>query len=333
VRVLVTGSAGFIGYHLCAYLLSRGFQLCGVDNFNPYYDVALKRRRHQLLQDRRDGGAFLFEELDVCHAEALQRLCDSFRPEVVVHLAAHPGARNSQNAPFEYQRNNCEGMLSVLECCRKAEPLPQLIFASSSSVYGRNAALPFAESHAVGAPVSLYAATKSSNELMAHAYSELYNLPCVGLRFFTVYGPWYRPDMALSLFADAMLHHQPLQIFNHGELERDFTYVDDVIEGIARCMDCAQLERFEILNIGRGRAEKLMDLIELLAGELGVTPQLEFLPMQAGDMQSTWADIRKAAALTGYQPRSSIREGIPRFAAWHRSYYGLSERGGGSLPV
>ncbi len=322
MRVLVTGSAGFIGYHLCADLLSRGCELCGVDNFNAYYDVELKRRRHQLLQDRRDGGDFIFEEMDVCHAEGLQRLFDSFRPAVVVHLAAHPGARSSQNAPFDYQRNNCEGFLSVLECCRKMEAPPQLIFASSSSVYGRNAVIPFAENHAVGAPVSLYAATKSSNELMAHAYSDLYNLACVGLRFFTVYGAWYRPDMALSLFAEAMLRNLPLQIFNHGEMERDFTYIDDVIDGITRCMACAQLERFEILNIGRGRAEKLMDMIAILASELGVAPHLDFLPMQAGDMRVTWADIHKMASLTGYQPRTSIREGIPRFAAWHRMYYG-----------
>lgn len=322
MRVLVTGSAGFIGYHLCAHLLNHGMNLQGVDNFNPYYDVALKRARHQ-LSCVQGGNRFAFQEIDVCQMAALQDVFKRFQPEVVVHLAAHPGARNSQNAPFEYMQNNCEGFLSVLECCRQARVAPRLIFASSSSVYGRGVALPFEESHSVGAPLSLYAATKSSNELMAHVYSDLYDLQCVGLRFFTVYGAWHRPDMALSLFADAMLHDRPVQVFNHGALERDFTYIDDVVDGITRCMRCDQLARFEILNIGSGRAEKLMDMIEILAQELGVSPQFDFLPMQAGDMQATWAAIQKCTALTGYHPETSIQEGIPHFARWYRSYYAV----------
>jgi len=321
LKVLVTGAAGFIGYHLCSELLSRGDDVLGVDNFNAYYDVGLKKRRHQLLAECAAGGRFAFKELDVCHESELQSVFDMFQPAAVVHLAAHPGARNSQKAPFEYMKNNCEGFLSVLECCRKQEPMPQLIFASSSSVYGRNVGMPFMENHAVGAPVSLYAATKSSNELMAHVYSDLYGLQCIGLRFFTVYGPWYRPDMALSLFADAMIKGRPLQVFNHGDLQRDFTWVDDVVDGIVRCLSCGQLDCYEIFNIGRSRPEKLMDMIEILAKALGVEPQFEFLPMQSGDMKATWADVSKIAAKTGYEPKTSISEGIPRFAAWYRSYY------------
>ncbi|MDA3924064.1 MAG: NAD-dependent epimerase/dehydratase family protein [Kiritimatiellae bacterium] len=320
MKVLVTGSAGFIGYHLCVALLSRGDDLFGIDNFNSYYDAGLKHKRHDLIRAAAEEGSFAFNELDVCNTAALQSAIDSFQPEVVVHLAAHPGARNSQKAPFDYMKNNCEGFLSVLECCRKQKKVPRLVFASSSSVYGRNVTMPFDESHAVGAPVSLYAATKSSNELIAHVYSDLYGMQCVGLRFFTVYGPWYRPDMALSLFADAMIAGRPLQIFNHGDLKRDFTFVDDVVDGITRCLFCENLDRYEIFNIGRSRPEKLMDIIDILAGELGVHPQFEYLPMQEGDMQCTWADISKITYKTGYQPITSISEGVPRFSDWYKKF-------------
>lgn len=321
MTILVTGSAGFIGFHLAGRLLRDGHAVTGLDNFSPYYDIRLKRDRlARLQQEAASSGRFSFHEADICDLPALKRLFEEVRPDCVVHLAAQAGVRYSIDHPFTYQKANLEGFLNVLECCRHAQPRPRLVYASSSSVYGGNTQLPFSEEQAVDHPVSLYAATKKANELMAHAYTHLYGLQTIGLRFFTVYGPWYRPDMALYLFADAMTQGRPIKVFNHGEMWRDFTYIDDIVEGVTRCVTGCAFDRYEILNIGNNRSEKLLDMIQILAGALGVTPKLELLPMQDGDVPATWANIDRLKAKTGYTPATSIQTGIPKFADWYRSY-------------
>ena len=321
MRILVTGSAGFIGFHLTDKLLRDGHEVTGVDNFDAYYDVRLKRDRQALLSGRHAGaGNFHFCESDICDAAALSRIFSECRPECVVHLAAQPGARYSIQNPSAYERCNLGGFLNVLECCRHAAARPRLVYASSSSVYGGNTVLPFSEEHPTDRPVSLYAATKKANELMAHVYAHAHGIQAVGLRFFTVYGPWSRPDMAMSLFADAMVRGKPVRVFNRGEMRRDFTYVDDVVDGVARCVTGAGFAPHEIFNIGNGRPERLLDLIGLLASELGVKPVLELMPMQEGDVPDTWADIGKLCSRTGYRPSTALGAGVPKFVSWFRSY-------------
>jgi UDP-glucuronate 4-epimerase len=318
MRILVTGSAGFIGFHLCRRLLREGFELCGIDDFNRFCGPEIKRRRQASLEGSEFAARLRFAQADVCDPCAVAELFESFRPDTVIHLAAYAGARASRDAPGAYMHNNCGGFLNVLECCRAQARIPQVIFASSSSVYGRSACAPFREESALGEPLSIYAATKHANELTAHVYADQYGMQCIGLRFFTVYGSWYRPDMALSLFAGALLRGEPLKIFNHGELERDFTYVDDVVEGIVRCLTGAQLGAYEILNIGRSNPERVLDVTELLAAELGVSARYEFLPMQAGDMRSTWADVSRMERKLGFVPATSVAAGIAVFARWFR---------------
>lgn len=327
MRILVTGAAGFIGAHLIDKLLRDGHDVTGVDNMSPYYDVQLKRDR--LAFFTRANGAperFTLRETDICDFDALKRIFDAQQPECVVNLAAQPGVRYSITHPFVYQKSNLEGFLNVLECCRQAPKVPRLVFASSSSVYGGNKQLPFSEDQAVDHPVSLYAATKKANELMAHVYSHLYGIQTIGLRFFTVYGPWYRPDMALYLFSDAMTKGRPIQVFNHGDMWRDFTYVDDIVEGVVKCIVGNGFDRYEIFNIGNNRSEKILDLIDILSSELGVVPQLELRPMQDGDVVATWANIDRIKSKTGYEPKTSIAVGIPRFVQWYKSYV-LREKG------
>ena len=244
-------------------------------------------------------------------------------PDVVLNLAAQPGVRYSIDHPFVYEKTNLEGFLNVLECCRHAAKVPKLVFASSSSVYGGNKKMPFEESDQVDTPVSLYAATKKANELMAHTYSHLYGMQTIGLRFFTVYGAWYRPDMALSLFADAMLHGRPIKVFNHGDMLRDFTYVDDIVDGIVRVVEAQDLPLYDIFNIGNHRSEKLLDVINVLADSLGVEPKMEMLPMQPGDVYATYASIEKLNKAVGYEPKTTIREGIPVFAKWFKEYHNI----------
>ena len=326
MRILVTGTAGFIGFHLAGRLLRDGHDVAGLDSFNDYYSVRLKRDRHALLlQKFGGGGRFHFSESDICDRSALTDLFSRFSPDCVIHLAAQPGVRYSIKNPYAYQTCNIEGFLNVLECCRHAPQKPRLVYASSSSVYGGNTVLPFSEDQAVDHPVSLYAATKKANELMAHVYTHLYGIQTVGLRFFTVYGPWYRPDMAMYLFAEAMSNGRPIQVFNQGEMRRDFTYVDDIVDGIVRCVKADTLAPYEIFNIGNNRSERLMDMIGLLAAALDVTPKLEFLPMQDGDMPATWANIDKLRAKTGYEPTTPISVGIPKFATWFREYTGMKK--------
>ena len=320
MKTLITGSAGFIGFHAAREFLRRGWEVVGMDNFCDYYSVALKRDRAAMLVGT---PGFSMREMDICDLDALRRTFDEESPDVVLNLAAQPGVRYSITHPFVYQKTNLEGFLNVLECCRHAKKTPKLVFASSSSVYGGNKKMPFEESDQVDAPVSLYAATKKANELMAHTYAHLYKMQTIGLRFFTVYGAWYRPDMALSLFADAMLHGRPIKVFNHGDMLRDFTFVDDIVDGIVRVVEADGLPRYDIFNIGNHRSEKLLDVINVLAESLGVEPKMEMLPMQAGDVYATYASVEKLNKAVGYEPKTAIKEGIPVFAKWYKDYHKL----------
>ena len=320
MEILITGYAGFIGFHASREFLRRGWKVVGIDNFCDYYNVKLKRDRAAMLKGQR---GFSARELDICDLAGLQNVFAEESPDVVLNLAAQPGVRYSIDHPFVYEKTNLEGFLNVLECCRHAAKVPKLVFASSSSVYGGNKKMPFEESDQVDTPVSLYAATKKANELMAHTYSHLYKMQTIGLRFFTVYGAWYRPDMALSLFADAMLHDRPIKVFNNGDMLRDFTFVDDIVNGIVRVVEAGNLPLYDIFNIGNHKSEKLLDVITVLAESLGVKPKMEMLPMQPGDVYATYASIEKLNKAVGYEPTTTIKDGIPVFARWYREYHGL----------
>jgi UDP-glucuronate 4-epimerase len=317
MKILVTGSAGFIGFHVSQALLDDGHRVCGLDNFNNYYSVKLKRDRQALLA--RQAG-FRSVEADLCDYKTLQGLFRKQRFDRVCHLAAQPGVRYSLTHPFVYQKSNLEGFLSLLEACRGAGS-SRLVYASSSSVYGGNRKLPFAESDSVDRPISLYAATKKANELMAHAYSHLYGIQAIGLRLFTVYGPWGRPDMAVWLFTAAMLKGVPIKVFNQGRMRRDFTYIADIVAGIKSALFTEELPACEVFNLGNHRSEKLMDLIRLLAEALKVKPRLELLPLQAGDVPETYADIKRAKKLLHFHPATSLAEGVPKFVEWYRAYH------------
>lgn len=318
--ILVTGSAGFIGMHLSRALLERGCRVVGLDNFNPYYRVQLKRDRQAQLTDHPH---FTSVETDLCDRAALDRLFARRTFDAVCHLAAQAGVRYSIDHPQAYCSANLEGFLNVLEVCRHHK-VGQLVYASSSSVYGGNTKLPFSETDPVDHPVSLYAATKKANELMAHAYTHLYGLRTVGLRFFTVYGPWGRPDMAAWLFTEAMLAGRPIQVFNRGRMQRDFTYIDDIIQGVVGCLEATHLDPYEIFNIGNHQSEDLMRLIRVLADALGVEPVLELKPMQPGDVPATYADIDRIRTKIGYAPTTPIDVGIPHFVNWYRNYHRLA---------
>ena len=318
MKILVTGTAGFIGFHTARALLARGHEVVGVDNFNPYYDVRLKRARHAQLEA---SAGYTGVEMDLAPDPArVAALFAEHRFERVCHLAAQAGVRYSLTNPFVYQTANLDAFLNILEACRHAGT-PRLVYASSSSVYGGNTKLPFSEEDPVDRPVSLYAATKKANELMAHTYTHLYGLPSVGLRFFTVYGPWGRPDMAIWLFTDALLKGKPIQVFNRGEMSRDFTYVDDIVAGVCASLFQEGLAPYEIFNLGHHHPEQLMELIRLIAAELGVEPKMELLPMQPGDVPATYADISRAGRKLGFAPRTPISEGIPAFIRWFREYH------------
>lgn len=320
MKILITGAAGFIGFHAAKVFMDKGWKVVGIDNFCDYYSPKLKHDREDQLKV---NPLYKGYELDICNLDGLKGVFESEKPDVVLNLAAQPGVRYSITHPFVYQKTNLEGFLNVLECCRHAPNLPKLVFASSSSVYGGNKKMPFEEADQVDSPVSLYAATKKANELMAHTYSHLYKMQTIGLRFFTVYGDWYRPDMAMSLFADAMLHDRPIKVFNHGDMLRDFTYIDDIVNGIVRVIEAENLSRYAIYNIGNHKCEKLMDVIETLSAALGVKPRMEMLPMQPGDVYATYASIDKLHDAVGYEPTTTIKEGIPVFAKWYKEYHGL----------
>lgn len=332
--ILVTGTAGFIGFHLARRLLADGHRVTGVDNVNAYYDVSLKEARLKILHGFE---GFREERADLADRAAIEAVFARDTPELVVNLAAQAGVRHSIKAPRDYIDANIVGFLNILEGCRHGD-VRHLLYASSSSVYGGNERMPFSTSDNVDHPKSLYAASKKANELMAHAYSSLYGLPTSGLRFFTVYGPWGRPDMAMFLFLKAMKEGRPLDVFNHGRMIRDFTYVDDIVESIVRLMPKAPTPDAEfdamqpdpatswapwrVFNIGNSRKEDLMEVIALLERHAGVTAQLTMLPMQPGDVAATWADTAALEAVTGFTPDTAIADGIAAFVRWYDDYYG-----------
>lgn len=340
MSVLVTGAAGFIGYHLCRRLLERGTAVIGVDNFNSYYDPALKRARANLLSQCADatGSPFSLIEADLIDEARLRDVFDRHRPSHVVNLAAQAGVRYSLENPAAYIQANLVGFGHLLENCRHHD-VSHLVYASSSSVYGGNSRLPFSETQGADHPVSLYAASKRANELMAHTYSHLFGLPATGLRFFTVYGPWGRPDMALFLFTKAILAGETIKVFNHGQMIRDFTYIDDIVESLIRVLDrpaepdssfnpeqpdpSTSWAPHRVFNIGNSDPTPLMVYIEAIEEALGVTASKQFLPMQPGDVPATAADTKALEAWTGYRPATPVREGVARFVAWYRSFYGV----------
>ncbi len=312
--ILVTGAAGFIGFHVCKRLVEEGNQVLGIDNVNNYYDPSLKEARLAVL-GRLTG--FTFCKLDICDYGGLCAIAERHGPASICHLAAQAGVRHSISNPFAYQKSNNEGFLNVVELARRTN-VKNFVYASSSSVYGGNTKLPFSESDRVDHPISLYAATKRSNELTAHCYSHLYGLPCSGLRFFTVYGPWGRPDMALFLFTKAIIEGRPIDVFNQGDMTRNFTYIDDIVDGVLIAL--RQPVPYEIYNVGNSRAERLMDFIAEIEKNLGRKAVINLLPMQAGDVPAAVADIQKLSRL-GYLPKTNIREGIRKFVEWYREYY------------
>ncbi len=319
MRVLVTGCAGFIGMYCAERLLARGDEVIGVDNLSPYYPVALKRARLARLADR---PGFRFHEIDIADAPQLDAVFASARPERVLHLAAQAGVRYSLVNPQSYVQANLVGFANVLECCRRHRPA-HLVYASSSSVYGNNPKQPWSESDNVDHPISFYAATKKSNELMAHSYSHLFGLATTGLRYFTVYGPWGRPDMSPMLFADAILAGRPIQVFNHGDMQRDFTYVEDIAEGTLRVLDRqpGSMPPCDIFNIGNHQPVALLEYIGMLEQALGARAKLDLQPMQPGDVRSTYADTERLRAATGFAPSTPLTDGLQRFADWFRAYH------------
>ncbi len=332
-KILVTGAAGFIGFHLSRRLLEGGDTVVGLDNLNPYYDVTLKQARLQILQEKEN---FRFVRVDLSDRKTMEALFADERFEIVVNLAAQAGVRYSLKNPHAYVESNLVGFLNVLEGCRHQQ-VKHVVFASSSSVYGANTRMPFSVHDNVDHPLSLYAATKKANELMAHAYAALYGLPCTGLRFFTVYGPWGRPDMALFLFTRAILEGRPIDVFNEGRMMRDFTFIDDIIEGLVRVMEripardadwrgdrpdpSASFAPYRLYNIGNNQPVALLDFIAILEGHLGRKAQKNFLPLQAGDVPATFADVDDLSTDVGFKPATPIAEGIRRFVEWYRDYY------------
>ena len=334
MKILVTGAAGFIGMHTALRLLERGDEVVGLDNLNDYYDVSLKEARLARLLPHPN---FRFVKLDVADQAGMAKLFAEEKFQRVVHLAAQAGVRYSLKNPQAYIDSNLVGFTNILEGCRHGQ-IEHLVYASSSSVYGGNALMPFSEHHSVDHPISLYAATKKANELMAHTYSHLFNLPTTGLRFFTVYGPWGRPDMALFLFTRAILENRPIEVFNHGKMQRDFTYVDDIVEGVVRVTDtparpdprfdamqpdpASSSAPYRVFNIGNHNPVALMTYIETLEHALGKTAQKIFLPMQDGDVPATSADTTLLNEAVGFAPKTPVSEGIEKFVAWYRGYYG-----------
>jgi len=312
---IVTGVAGFIGFHVANALLQRGEMVIGVDNLNPYYDVSLKEARlKQILSYHH----FTFYREDISNFEALLEIFSHHHIERICHLAAQAGVRHSIQNPFIYEQSNVKGFLNLLEIARKF-PVTNFVFASSSSVYGSNRKLPFSIGDNVDTPISLYAATKRANELMAHTYSHLYSIPLTGLRYFTVYGPWGRPDMALFLFTKAILDGRPIDIYNFGNMKRDFTYISDIVDGTISALDTPF--QYELFNLGNSRNVELMELISIIEEELGREAEKNFLPLQPGDVPETYADIEKSKEILGFNPKTPIRGGVKEFIKWYKDYY------------
>ncbi|MEZ5452731.1 MAG: NAD-dependent epimerase [Thiothrix sp.] len=336
MRTLITGVAGFIGMTLALKLLERGDEIVGIDNFNDYYDVSLKERRLQRIIDADTAGKFKFVRLDLADRDGMAKLFAQEGLDAVVNLAAQAGVRYSIENPLAYVDSNLVGFAHILEGCRH-NGVKHLVYASSSSVYGANESMPFSVHDNVDHPLSLYAASKKANELMAHTYSHLYNLPTTGLRFFTVYGPWGRPDMALFKFTKAMLAGQPIDVFNYGKHRRDFTYIDDIVEGVIRTLDhtatpnpewsgmnpdpASSKAPWRVYNIGNQNPVELMDYIGAIEKELGVKAEMNLLPLQAGDVPDTYADVEALVQDVGYRPATPVEEGVHRFIQWYRDYY------------
>ena len=324
MKVLVTGAAGFIGFHVSLVLLARGDTVISIDNLNDYYHVSLKQARLKQLNKHANSQNFQFIQLDIAENQVVADLFATHKPQRVVHLAAQAGVRYSLENPHAYVQSNLVGFTNILEACRHNKT-EHLVYASSSSVYGGNTKLPFSEQDNVDKPVSLYAATKKANELMAHTYSHLYGLPTTGLRFFTVYGSWGRPDMAPFLFADAILNDKPIQVFNHGDMQRDFTYIDDIVEGVIRVLDKTPKANngglYRLFNIGNNQPEKLLDFIALLENAFGKTAQKEMLPMQLGDVKTTYADTSALENWVGFKPNTPLKTGVQKFVDWYKAYY------------
>ena len=333
MKILVTGAAGFIGFHLSQYLLARGDEVVGLDNLNDYYDVNLKYARLAQLENQ---SKFRFVKMDLADRQGISDLFENEKFDKVVNLAAQAGVRYSLINPYAYIDSNIQGFINILEGCRHNE-VKHLVYASSSSVYGANTAMPFSVHDNVDHPLSLYAASKKSNELMAHTYSHLYGLPTTGLRFFTVYGPWGRPDMAMFLFTKAILAGEPIQVFNYGKMKRDFTYVADIVEGVVRTLDHTAPKNpewsgadpdpgtsaapYRLYNIGNNNPVELMYLIEVLEKTLGKTAEKQMLPLQPGDVPATYADVAALIDDVGFKPQTSIEDGVARFVEWYQSYF------------
>ena len=348
MKILITGTAGFIGFHLSNLLVGKGYYVTGLDNINDYYDVELKYARlekagipremisfNRMVQSSRHDN-YEFIKLDLEDKDAMFKLFEERRFDVVINLAAQAGVRYSLTNPDVYIKSNISGFLNILEACR-AFPVKNLIYASSSSVYGMNRQMPFSVSSNVDHPVSLYATSKKSNELMAHTYSHLFGIPTIGLRFFTVYGPWGRPDMALFIFTKAILEGKPIQVFNHGNMERDFTYIEDIVQGISRMVDSPPKKRkdwdpvnpdpasssapYRIYNIGNNNPVKLLDFIHAIEDAIGKKAEMDLQPIQPGDVEKTWADVDALISDYSYKPATPVKEGIDKFIEWYRSYY------------
>ncbi|MGH1456376.1 MAG: SDR family NAD(P)-dependent oxidoreductase [Alphaproteobacteria bacterium] len=322
--ILVTGAAGFIGFHTSLRLLNEGESVVGIDNLNDYYDVTLKEARLEILEKHKN---FTFVKLDISERADMDALWAEQGPFTrVVHLAAQAGVRYSLENPYAYIQSNIVGHLNIIEMCRHTDNFEHLVYASSSSVYGGNEKLPFSVQDRVDNPISMYAATKKSDELMSHAYSHLFRIPQTGLRFFTVYGPWGRPDMALFIFTKAICEGKKLPVFNNGKMKRDFTYIDDIVSGVVATLRHPPAEKAgkppqRVLNIGNTKSEDLMDFVGLIEKELGKKADIDFQPMQAGDVRETYADVSETTEITGYKPTTSIREGVPKFIEWYKEYY------------
>lgn len=334
-KILVTGAAGFIGYHLTQRLCGEGREVLGIDNLNGYYDVSLKEDRLSNLKALQN---FRFEKIDLEDYAALSKAVADFKPDAIVNLAAQAGVRYSLENPQAYVSSNLTGFVNILEVCRH-HGVKHLVFASSSSVYGANTKLPFSVNDNVDHPVSLYAATKKSNELMAHSYAHLFGIPCTGLRFFTVYGSWGRPDMAYFKFTKAIYEEKPIQVFNNGDMQRDFTHIDDIVEGMARLIQipakpnaqwsgdepdpATSKAPYRLYNIGNNSPAELMHMIGILEKETGIAAKIEKLPMQAGDVYATYANVDALTAATGFKPSTTLEKGLREFVTWYRAYYKL----------